>query len=183
MILKIGFHILAIIMAIYIVNTDEHLEMIVAFSIYSLFISAIYFFNFAPDVAIAEIAIGSAIVPIMLLVSISKQRSFIVTGDVLNEDFTEGGRCRNLLEEFCDLYGLDLKVIEDLEEDKMVLSGVFRVVNLDLHVKARQGLGGYFFIGKESSILMNRLEAMTRENNEVMVILAPDLNVLGGDQS
>lgn len=183
MILKIGFHILAIIMAIYVVNTDEHLEMIIAFSIYSLFVSAIYFFNFAPDVAIAEIAIGSAIVPIMLLVSISKQRSFIVTGDVLNEDFTEDGRCKNLLEEFCDLYGLDLKIIEDLEEDKMVLSGVFRVVNIDLHVKARQGLGGYFFIGKESSILMNRLEAMTRENNEVMVILAPDLNALGGDLS
>jgi uncharacterized MnhB-related membrane protein len=183
MILKIGFHILAIIMAVYIVNTDEHLEMIIAFSIYSLFISAIYFFNFAPDVAIAEIAIGSAIVPIMLLVSVSKQRSFIVTGDVLSNDFNEEGSCRNLLEEFCDLYDLDLKIIEDLEEDKMVLSGVFRVVNVDLHVKAREGLGGYFFIGKESSVLMHRLENMTRDNFDVMVILAPDLNALGGDIS
>jgi len=183
MILKIGFHILAIIMAIYIVNTDEHLEMIIAFSIYSLFISAIYFFNFAPDVAIAEIAIGSAIVPVMLLVSVSKQRGFIVTGDVTGEDFSEEGTCRKLLEEFCELYGLDLKIIEDLEEDKMVLSGVFRVVNVDLHVKAREGLGGYFFIGKESSILMHRLENMTRDNFDVMVILAPDLNALGGDIS
>jgi putative multicomponent Na+:H+ antiporter subunit B len=183
MILKIAFHILAIIMAIFIVIEEEHLQMVIGFSIFSLFVSAIYFFNYAPDVAIAEIAIGSAIVPIMLLISISKQRNFIVAGDIESDEFSEEGNCYQLLDDFCELYGLDLKIIKDLDQNELVLSGVFRVVNVDLYVKKREGLGGFFLIGKESSVLMRRLEMMTRGNTDVMVILAPDLDSLGGDLS
>lgn len=181
--LKVGFHLLAIVMAIIIVIEDEYFKMIIDFSIFSLFVSGIYFFNYAPDVAIAEIAIGSAIVPIMFLISISKQRSFIVAGDVHGECFSESGECRDILEDFCDLYGLDFKIYEDIDQDELVLSGVFRVVNVDLYIKERQGLGGYFFIGKESSVLMHKLEVMTRDNPDIMVILAPDLSALGGDLS
>ena len=183
MILKIAFHVLAIIMAIFIVNEEEFLHMVIGFSIFSLFVSGIYFFNYAPDVAIAEIAIGSAILPIMLLVSISKQRSFIVAGDVEDADFLIDGSCYQLLDEFSELYGLDLKIIEDLAQNELVISGVFRVVNVDIFVKKREGLGGYFFIGKESSVLLRRLEVMTRNNAKIMVILAPDLDSLGGDLS
>lgn len=181
MILKIGFHLLAIVMALVIVNESDYLKLVVSFSLFSLFVTGIYFFNYAPDVAIAEIAIGSAIVPIMLLVSISKQRKFIVAGDVEGSCFIKEGECKDVLEEFCDLYDLDLHIMKDLDEDQLVLSGVFRVVNLDLYVKKREGTNGYFLIGKESSILMHRLDLMTRMNPDIIVILAPDIGTLSGD--
>ena len=60
------------------------------------------------------------------------------------------------------------------------MTGVFRKVNVDIYVKKREGLG-YFLIGKEASVLMRRLDQMTRQDPEITVILAPDLDVLGGE--
>lgn len=183
MILKIGFHILAIIIALNIVLEKEYLKMIISFSLFSLFVTAIYFLNYAPDVAIAEIAIGSAIVPIMLLITISKQRQFIVAGDIENICFSQSGQCYNVLDEFCKIYDLDLKFMENIKKDQFILSGVFRAVNVDLYVKKREKIGGYFLIGKEASILMHRLDKMTQEDPNITVILAPDIDALSGDVS
>lgn len=178
--IKIAFHILTIIIAIYIVIEDEYLDMIVNFSLFSLFVTVIYFLNYAPDVAIAEIAVGAALVPIMFLISISKQRQFIVAGDLDENFFSSFGKENKILRKFCNIYDLDLKFIKDLDEESIVMTGVFRKVNVDIYVKKREGLG-YFLIGKEASILMRRLDQMTRQDPEITVILAPDLDVLGGD--
>ena len=47
-----------------------------------------YALNQAPDVAIAEVAIGSAIIPLIYVISIARQREYIVL-DRVDHDLSE----------------------------------------------------------------------------------------------
>lgn len=178
--LKIFFHVLAITIAINLVLSKDYLNMIISYSVFSLFAAIIYFLNFAPDVAIAEIAIGSAIVPLIFIISVSKQRNFLVAGEIFDNDDKESVEyVLTILETFCEVNNLKLKIVKNVDE--LVMNGVFRKINIDLVVNKLQSTSGYFFIGKESSLLMHQLDTMTAENFTVNVILAPDVDMIRGD--
>jgi uncharacterized MnhB-related membrane protein len=178
---KLIFHILIIIIAISLIFTKDYIDLIVSYAVFSLFAAALYYFNFAPDVAIAEIAIGAAFVPLIFIITVSKQKRFIVTGDVINRCFIDDeGECINILQAFADLYNLELEVLENVEEEDLQLTGVFRSVNIDMYIREIQDGDAYYFIGKESSILMKRMEKMTDKYNNIRVILVPDIEVFEG---
>jgi uncharacterized MnhB-related membrane protein len=178
MILKYIMHVLLIIVAIMTIKERNYLRMIIYFSVFSLVISALYFLNAAPDVAIAEIAIGSALIPLIFLLTVSKQRVFIVTGDVMNQCFIDDtGNCKSILQEFCDFYNLDLRIMTNVDEEDLQLTGVFRKVNIDLYVEKRENMDAFYLVGKESSILMNKLEKMVEPYPNLQVILVPDIDM------
>jgi len=70
--------ILMIIIAIAIVLHKKNFTIIILIASFSLIAASLYIINKAPDVAIAEVAIGSAIIPLIYVISISRQREFIV---------------------------------------------------------------------------------------------------------
>ena len=66
------FHALLIIILIVIIFSKENLKIVIYSSVFSLICAILYFLYSAPDVALAEAAIGSAIVPLIYIISISK---------------------------------------------------------------------------------------------------------------
>lgn len=66
------FHALLIIILIVIIFSKENLKIVIYSSVFSLICAILYFLYNAPDVALAEAVIGSAIVPLIYIISISK---------------------------------------------------------------------------------------------------------------
>ena len=178
--IKIFFHILALIIAIYIINTKDYLNAVITYTAFSLFSAVIYFLNYAPDVAIAEIAISSAIVPLIFIIAISKQKEYVVVGDVFNGKFLEKEKyILSVLDEFTRINKLKLKIISNSED--LVMSGVFREINVDLSIETLGNDKGYYFIGKESSVLMHKMEKYIENESKISVILMPDIDMLRSD--
>ena len=70
--------ILFLILSIIIVFEKNNLKVIIYFSLFSFVASSIYFVNMAFDIALAEIAIGCAFIPLIYIITISKQKLFTV---------------------------------------------------------------------------------------------------------
>ena len=66
--------VLLIFLSIFIIRSKNNLKAIIFFSTFSLVTASFYYFLKAPDLALAEAAIGSAIIPLIYIIAISKQR-------------------------------------------------------------------------------------------------------------
>ncbi len=164
--------ILLIITAILIVLDNNKIKIIVFFSVFSLITASLYYFNSAADVALAEVAIGAAIMPLILTISISKQKEFIVINHIddlfFKKDSSFKGEGYKLLEKFAQHYGLTLKIYLNNSSD---IRGVFRKSNVDLVIKKSTDSDKYLLKGKKSSILMNKLSQMVKHNDNIELIL------------
>lgn len=171
---KIIFHIILILIGLFIIFEKQYFKMIILFSIFSLFAAALYFFNAAPDVAIAEIAVGSAIVPLILIISISKQQNFIIAGDIYkalsHKDFND------LLNDFCDQYDLKLKFLTQSNDQKLLIRGVFRTVNVDLFINYNSEEECIELQGKEASLLMHHLKHRIDPLDNIKIELLHEIN-------
>lgn len=165
--------IILIIISIFIILSKNYLKIVISFSVFSLMCASLYFFLSAPDLALAEAAIGSAIIPFIFLIAISKQRKFLVISHIdENDDFLQNkdekkGKGYRLLDEFTKHYNLKL-VINDSKYDE--LHGIFRVRDVDLVVEKCEVTDKYLLKGKNSSILMNKLEQMTKGDKKIKII-------------
>ncbi|MFZ5351360.1 MAG: Na(+)/H(+) antiporter subunit B [Bacillota bacterium] len=169
--ISIVLQLLLVLIAGYIIKSKDNLKLVIAYSAFSLIAACLYFLYKAPDVALAEIAVGSAIIPLIFILSISKQKEFIVINH-LKDDFmdntdTHTGVGYIILSDFCRLYDLKLKIYHNLDGD---IKGIFKVKNVDLIVDRHHLSKKCLFKGKESSILMNKLEKLTAEYDEIKVI-------------
>ncbi len=154
-------------------NNSTIVLLVVAFS---LVVSGLYVINHAPDVAIAEVAIGAAIIPLIYVISISRQREFIVLDRAMddfiisNNDFTGIGYV--LLKRFTDYYHLELNICNDpglcsweAGPDKVICEKT----NVDLIVSRDEEKGVYQLKGKESSLLMTKLAQMAEDYDDIEV--------------
>lgn len=159
---------LLIIIAIAIIKNKNNIKLAVFFSLFSLITAVLYYLNKAPDVALAEVAIGSAIMPLILIVSISRQREFVVINHT-EDDFldSESGAGYELLMDFTKHYNLKLK-IHNIELDN--LKGIFRSRNVDLIVDKSESEDKYLLKGKGSTVLMNKLEQMIEDIPDIDII-------------
>ncbi len=57
-----------------VVLTRDPLRQVLAFALYGLLLSILFLFLQAPDVALSELAIGTAALPLILLVTLAKLR-------------------------------------------------------------------------------------------------------------
>lgn len=164
--------IIAIFLSIIIIKEKNNLNIIIYTSVLSLISVCLYYMYKAPDLALAEIAIGSAIVPLIFIISIAKQNEFIVIS-YLKDDFLindkekENGLGYEILEEFCRHYELKLKVYHMKD---VGISDTFKRRGADLIVEKDLKKNIYLFKGKESSILMSKLQKDT-EHIEVIEII------------
>ncbi len=130
--------IIIVIFAIVIIKTENNLLLIMYFSIFSFASAAAYFVMRAPDIALAEVAIGCAFVPLIYLITIGKQKVFTVVffdGDIGEHgslDFETIRRFYIILDKFCLDYDLNLNLINRPTRFSTTVHGVFRPGNIDL---------------------------------------------------
>jgi len=162
--------ILLIIIAISIVLHKENFTIIILIASFGLVAATLYALNQAPDVAIAEVAIGSAIIPLIYVISISRQREFIVLDRVNHDNFEldeENIQIYELLTSFVETYDLKLNVIAGIEGSDEDLT---RELNVDLIISYNDERKRFELKGKSSSILMVRLKELCQDYPFIRVI-------------
>ncbi len=162
--------ILLIIIAISIVLHKENFTIIILIASFGLVAATLYALNQAPDVAIAEVAIGSAIIPLIYVISISRQREFIVLDRVNHDNFEldeENIQIYELLTSFVETYDLKLNVTAGIEGSDEDLT---RELNVDLIISYNDERKRFELKGKSSSILMVRLKELCQDYPFIRVI-------------
>jgi len=171
--IKTFLMIILLIITLTIVLEKNNKKLIIFFSVFSLIAASLYFYNHAPDVALAEIAVGSAFIPLIFLIAISKQRTFTVM-KVSKRDFVY----QDLLEEFCKLENLSLKLIrnEDVHDDEAKsIHGVFRRRDIDLIIDYNPKKKRYDMTCKKSNIMIDRFEEMASNYHGIRIIRTVDV--------
>ncbi len=163
--------ILLILVALAIVLHEKNFTIIILFSTFSLIAATLYAINKAPDVAIAEVAIGSAIIPLIYVISISRQREFIVLDRSLHGFIDPNqslvGDVYDVLNDFVLTYDLRLNVCCDIEGDESTLTSQ---LNVDLIISHDIENDRYILKGKHSSVLMTKLDKLVKDNDRIVVI-------------
>ncbi len=165
-----ALQILMIIVTLFIVFHKKNFTIIILISVFSLLAATLYTMNHAPDVAIAEVAIGSAIIPLIYVISISRQREFIVLDKsrhgVIDPDEVLEGVVYDILAKFVDAYDLRLNVCCDIEGKEKDLTNQ---LNVDLIIVYDDIHDKYTLKGKASSVLMSKLRKMVSEHPKIDV--------------
>jgi uncharacterized MnhB-related membrane protein len=167
-----ALQVLMIIVSLFIVFHEKNFTIIILISVFSLIAATLYTMNQAPDVAIAEVAIGAAIIPLIYVISISRQREFIVL-DKSRHGFIDPneeleGVVYEVLTRFVDIYDLKLNVCCDIEGSEEDLTNQ---LNVDLIISYDPIKDHYTLKGKASSTLMSKLSRMTSGHPNISVVV------------
>ena len=77
-IIPLIFQIFLVLTALSVVVSKNNFTIVILMSVFSLIAATLYMLNQAPDVAIAEVAINAAIIPLIYIIAISRQRELII---------------------------------------------------------------------------------------------------------
>lgn len=149
--------------------------MVIYLAVFSLVVAAQYFAYNASDVALAEVAVGAAITPLIFIIAISKQKDFIVVSLIkdsfinLEEKDEAMGWGYDLLRKFTETYDLKLKVYF-----RETIEGAFPNRKIDLLIDWDTKNNKYLLIGRRSSILLMKLEGMLSKASHVDLVLLED---------
>ncbi len=171
-----AMQIVLIIIAIAIVLHNNNRTIIILVASFSLTTASLYVINNAPDVAIAEVAIGAAIIPLIYVISISRQREFIVLDRAMDDFIIQDGKLTGMgyvfLKRFTEYYHLELNICNEpglcdpaAGPDQVLCEKT----NIDLIVTKDEESGKYVLKGKESSLLMQKLADMAVEYDDIEV--------------
>jgi uncharacterized MnhB-related membrane protein len=130
-------------------------------TISSVIVSLLYLMFNAPDIALAEIAVGCALIPFVYIIAITKQKDFLVVDEVM-DDYS-----REIIEEirlFCREEKLRLRLMYAGLENEFSLKEVFRGSNIDMVISRPRE--SYRLISKESSSVNDRLMARLKERKD-----------------
>lgn len=157
-----------IVLVISIAREKNNFKVVLYYSAFSLISATLYFIYNSPDVALAEAAVGSALIPLIFIISISKQREFIVLSQIDDEFMSNPedgipGEGYLILSVFCNHY--DLKLVMCSNDHKCNIPSFS---NVDLML-VKSANGKYVFKGRKSSVLLNKLEQMTEYFDEIEV--------------
>lgn len=158
-----------IVLVMIILSEDHYLRMVIFYAAFSLISAVLYYLFHAPDVALAELAIGCAFIPLMFIIAISKQREFIIIFHPHGESFVKdfGKYCKyeyDLLYLFCLENKLALKVYNSHE---ISVEGIFRPKNADVIVD-KEG-EHYIFMLKETNVLTHQFVNMIKGSKKIKV--------------
>ena len=170
----LALQILLIVISIVIVFHKENFTIIIFIASFGLIAATLYAINQAPDVAIAEVAIGSAIIPLIYVISISRQREFIVLDRVdydLYKLDSETEAVYQALTDFAEEHHLKLNICAGIKGNEKELT---RELNVDLIIVYHDDKKTFELKGKSSSVLMKDLKEMTLEQTFITVSTIED---------
>ncbi len=163
-----------VILAVVVIRTNNNLLLIMYFSLFSFASAAAYFVMHAPDIALAEVAIGSAFIPLVYLITIGKQKVFTVVffdgevGEHGSLDFETIRRFYIVLDKFCIDYGLSLNLINRPTRYNTTVHGVFRPGNIDLICVFSPETECIEVRGNASNMMLNNLEVRLHEDGHIL---------------
>ena len=134
-----------IALSVWMLTVKKRFNLILGMSAFSLLVAALYAYYSALDVALAEVAVGSAIVPIIFVIATSHQRKFFVYVDGGISEKAFETRCKPVLESFCENQGLKLIICKP--ENKVHFKDVW------VHSKDEN----FLFEGQSHNKLVTRL--------------------------
>jgi putative multicomponent Na+:H+ antiporter subunit B len=156
--LGILFQLFLIVTALAVVFHKNHFTIIILMSVFSIIAATLYMINQAPDVAIAEVAINAAIIPLIYVIAISRQRELIVYDKLHHGTIDPNqplvGDIYQYLEGFSQKHKLKLNICCDLDGDDRAL---FKDLNVDLLVDLDTSKQQYILKGKNSNVLMKKM--------------------------
>lgn len=163
--------IMLLIITTAMVIEKNNTKVVIYFSVFSLIAASLYFYNHAPDVALAEIAVGSAFIPLIFLIAISKQRTFTIM-TVTDQPFIY----IELFNDFCRDENLKLKVIssDEVLYEAPSIHGVFRRQDVDLIIDYSDENERFDMTGKKSNVLINKLEKQSKQYPGMRIIRIED---------
>jgi len=166
--LGIVLQIFLIITAVAVVFHKNHFTIIILMSVFSLIAATLYMINQAPDVAIAEAAINAAIIPLIYVIAISRQRELIVYDKLhhgtIDPDQPLVGEIYEFLDTFSNKHKLKLNICCDLDGDEKAL---FKDLNVDILVDLDKAKKQYILKGKSSNDLMKKMMKDLKHNAAV----------------
>lgn len=149
-----------IIIALTVIFHKQNFTIIIYIAAFGLIAAILYAINQAPDVAIAEVAIGSAIIPLIYVISIARQREYIVLDRVDHDQFELNEQnilIYEMLNVFVSKHDLKLNVCSDIKGDEFTLTDE---LNVDLILSYDANRKKFVLKGKRSNILMNDLRQL-----------------------
>lgn len=157
-----------LIAAVMTLITDNNFRLILYFAAFSLTAAGLYMLLHAPDIALAEIAVGCAFVPLIYTIAIMKQTTLNVVlkpAKVMPDGqeicLMAPQRLEAFMEEirrFCELYGLEARLLGGLEGRETTVSGIFRPSSPDLLISYDPVRDLIRVEGNESNSLIESLE-------------------------
>ena len=151
-----------------IVFEKNNQRIIIFFSVFSLIAASLYFYNHAPDVALAEIAVGSAFIPLIFLIAISKQRTFTVMKRSEREFVY-----KDVLIDFCKNENLKLKLIDAsqvIDDETKSIHGAFRRRDIDVIIDYNPKKKRYDMTCKKSNVMIDKFEVMAQKYHGIRII-------------
>lgn len=150
------FQLFMIGVAIAVILQKNNFTIIILMSVYSLIAATLYTLNQAPDVAIAEVAINAAIIPLIYVIAISRQRELIVYDTLHHGDIgplsNYSGDIYEYLYAFSKKHKLRLNLCCDLDGNEQTL---MQEMNVDLIIT--QDSVNYILKGKKNNVLMKKI--------------------------
>lgn len=176
--LEIILCILLFIIAINIVSTHNNLYLIVYFSAFSFITACIYFISKAPDLALAEIAVGCAFIPLIYTIAISKQKRFTVlffTGNMPeNSNLSDVNTDLNLLlNRFANHYKIKIDRKDSNSIFKSNIKSISKPGNADLIITYDPNSNCLIVKGIITNIMLNTLEQMNH-SNQIKIVRVKD---------
>lgn len=164
--------VMLLLVTITMVIEKNNTKLVIYFSVFSLIAASLYFYNHAPDVALAEIAVGSAFIPLIFLIAISKQRTFTIMV-ITDQPFIY----IELFNDFCKKENLKLKVVnseEVFDDEAKSIHGVFRRQDIDLILDYNPKKKRFDMTGKKSNVLIDKLEKESKKFPGMRIIRIED---------
>lgn len=171
--MRIAFLGFLLLIVLAIIFSKSTIRAIILLSVFSIISSLMYYLYQAPDVAMAELAIGAAIVPLIYVISITRQKKYVVIDNTRDRFLMEGRAGYMFLADFCKKKDLDLMIIRDEPGPDSFL---FSRKDIDLIVERDSRLPGtrasysirpsdrrYLFKGSPSSYIFNDLQKAIRD--------------------
>lgn len=172
MVLTILLCLLLLILTLLMIREEDHTTLIILFFLFSFVSACLYLISSAPDIALAEIAVGCAFIPLVYIITIMRQNTFTVAF------FEEEGmqsycdpevlvRFMALLEEFCGLYELKPRLITHPISFKPAMEGVFRPGNIDILADYDEATGILNLMGNGRNVMIPQLESILGRDERI----------------
>lgn len=173
MILTFALTLLLLIMAVKLINTTDNYLMVLVSSLFSFTAACLYYLHSAPDIALAEIAIGCAFIPLIFTIAIMRQSTFTVVF------FSQEGQqayCDPMIllefmavaEEFCRQKQLKLKIVAHPISYQPNVKGIFRIGNTDLIANYFEENGTLTVWGNNKNKLLPDLADMLEGSDSIL---------------
>ena len=146
---------------IFLIFEKKLYRSILLYAAFSLLLGSLYIIYSAHDVALAEISVGSALVPIIFMITIKKYREFEIAFNYSQLTDFEVEEIKKILDYYAKYKKLRIKEIDYNKVQLDVFRDVFREVTVDLVIDKREDIIIY---AKKSSYLVEELETKFLNN-------------------